>query len=61
MNRLFGSGKPKAPPPNLTDCISNVDSRADSIQKKVTMLDKELMKYKEQMKKMRDGPSKKYG
>lgn len=58
MNRLFGSGKPKAPPPNLTDCISNVDSRADSIQKKVTMLDKELMKYKEQMKKMRDGPSK---
>lgn len=24
MNRLFGRGKPKAPPPNLTDCISNV-------------------------------------
>ena len=24
MNRIFGSGKPKAPPPNLTDCISNV-------------------------------------
>ena len=24
MNRLFGSGKPKAPPPNLTDCITNV-------------------------------------
>lgn len=24
MNRLFGRGKPKEPPPNLTDCISNV-------------------------------------
>lgn len=24
MNRIFGSSKPKAPPPNLTDCIGNV-------------------------------------
>ena len=24
MNRLFGSGKPKAPPPNLSDCVANV-------------------------------------
>jgi hypothetical protein len=24
MNRLFGRGKPKEPPPNLTDCIGNV-------------------------------------
>ena len=24
MNRLFGRGKPKEPPPNLTDAISNV-------------------------------------
>lgn len=24
MNRLFGRGAPKEPPPNLTDCISNV-------------------------------------
>ena len=24
MNRIFGSGKPKAPPPNLTDCIGTV-------------------------------------
>lgn len=58
MNRIFGSGKPKAPPPNLTDCIGSVDSRGDSVQKKVNMLDKELLKYKEQMKKMREGPSK---
>jgi len=24
MNRLFGNSKPKAPAPNLTDCVSNV-------------------------------------
>jgi len=58
MNRLFGRGKPKEPPPNLTDCIGNVDSRADSIEKKIARLDQELVKYKDQMKKMRDGPAK---
>jgi len=58
MNRIFGRGKPKEPPPNLTDCISNVDSRGESIEKKINMLDKDLAKYKDQMKKMREGPSK---
>lgn len=52
MNRIFGTSKPKEPPPNLTDCISNVDSRADSIDKKIARLDQELVKYKEQMKKV---------
>jgi charged multivesicular body protein 5 len=58
MNRLFGKGKPKAPPPNLTDAIGNVDSRSDSVEKKISKLDQELGKYKDQMKKMRDGPGK---
>jgi charged multivesicular body protein 5 len=58
MNRLFGRAKPKQPPPNLTDCISNIDSRGESIDKKIARLDQELGKYREQMKKMRDGPSK---
>lgn len=58
MNRLFGTGKKKGPAPNLTDCITNIDSRADSIDKKIGRLDQELAKYKDQMKKMRDGPSK---
>ena len=44
MNRLFGKGKPKEPPPNLTDCIANVDSRAESIDKKTARLDAELKK-----------------
>ncbi|KAF7706201.1 charged multivesicular body protein 5 [Silurus meridionalis] len=58
MNRIFGKGKPKAPPPNLTDCIGTVDSRAESVDKKISRLDAELIKYKDQIKKMRDGPSK---
>lgn len=58
MNRLFGGARKKAPPPNLTDCIANVDSRGESIEKKISKLDLELKKYKDQMKKMRDGPSK---
>lgn len=58
MNRIFGSSKPKAPPPNLTDAISGVDSRTESVDKKIAKLDQELAKYKDQMKKMRDGPAK---
>ena len=58
MNRLFGKGGPKAPPPNLTDAIGGVDSRTESIEKKIAKLDAELIKYKDQMKKMRDGPGK---
>lgn len=58
MNRLFGRGKGKEPPPNLQDCIGNVDSRAESIDKKIGRLDAELVKYKDQMKKMREGPAK---
>jgi charged multivesicular body protein 5 len=59
MNRLFGgAGGKKKPPPNLTDAIGNVDSRADSIEKKIAKLDLELKKYRDQMKKMRDGSSK---
>ncbi|XP_066586390.1 charged multivesicular body protein 5 [Prorops nasuta] len=58
MNRLFGRAKPKEPPPNLTDCIAGVDSRADTAEKKIARLDAELKKYKDQMAKMREGPSK---
>jgi charged multivesicular body protein 5 len=58
MNRLFGKGKPKAPPPNLSDAITNIDSRGESIDKKIARLDQELAKYKDQMKKMREGPAK---
>ncbi|XP_054622973.1 charged multivesicular body protein 5 [Dunckerocampus dactyliophorus] len=58
MNRIFGRNKSKGPPPNLSDCIGNVDARGESMEKKIGRLEAELVKYKEQMKKMRDGPSK---
>jgi len=58
MNRLFGRGKPKEPGPNLNDCIAGVDARASNIEEKITKLDNELRKYREQMSKMREGPAK---
>lgn len=58
MRRIFGATGKKEPPPNLGDAIANVDSRAESIDKKIAKLDAELVKYKDQMKKMREGPGK---
>ena len=77
MNRFFGRGKPKEPPPDLNNCIANVsilcnetngshsvtlkvDGRSESIEKKIQRLDAELQKYKDQMKKMREGAAKVY-
>ena len=58
MNRLFGNKKPQAPPPDLNECVSSIDSRGESVEKKIAKLDQELGKYSEQMKKMREGPAK---
>uniref|UniRef100_A0A914D817 Charged multivesicular body protein 5 n=1 Tax=Acrobeloides nanus TaxID=290746 RepID=A0A914D817_9BILA len=58
MRRIFGSGAPKQPPPKLDDAIANIDARGESIEKKISKLDAELIKLKDQMKKMREGPSK---
>ena len=38
--------------------LLQVDSRAESIDKKISRLDAELVKYKDQIKKMREGPAK---
>lgn len=43
---------------DIPDVHTQVDARSESIEKKIARLDAELMKYKDQMKKMRDGPSK---
>ncbi len=58
MNRLFGSSKPKAPAPTLQDAIASAESRGESVEKKISKLDAELLQYKTQMSKMRDGPAK---
>ncbi|CAD6887787.1 unnamed protein product [Tilletia controversa] len=57
MNRLFGS-RNAAPKPNLHQAIVNTESRADSTEVKIRKLDAELTRYRDQMKKMRDGPGK---
>ncbi len=53
MNRLFGSSKPAAPKPTLSDAINKTDERVDSVQVKVRKLDVELLRYKDQMASMR--------
>ncbi|KAJ3189978.1 hypothetical protein HDU85_000269 [Gaertneriomyces sp. JEL0708] len=58
MNRLFGTTKPKVPRPTINDAIKTTDSRADSVEVKIKKLDAELLKYKEQMARMREGPAK---
>lgn len=58
MQRLFGSSKPKAPPPNLSDAITTIDARGENVDKKIAKLDGELVKLRDQMKKMREGPAK---
>jgi charged multivesicular body protein 5 len=57
MNRLFGSSSSK-PKPNLADAIAATDTRIDTIQVKISKLDAELTKYRDQMRRMKDGPGK---
>ncbi|KAJ3112929.1 Charged multivesicular body protein 5 [Phlyctochytrium bullatum] len=58
MNRIFGTSKPKVPKPTVTDAIRDTDSRVDSVEVKIKKLDAELIKYKDQLKKMREGAAK---
>jgi charged multivesicular body protein 5 len=55
---MFGSSGKKEPPPSLSDAIANIDGRGESIDKKIARLDGELVKFRDQMKKMREGPAK---
>lgn len=58
MNRIFGTSTGKKPQPTLQDAITSTDARIASIEVKVKKLDGELMRYKEQMSKMKNGPGK---
>ncbi|KAJ3096325.1 hypothetical protein HDU97_006026 [Phlyctochytrium planicorne] len=58
MNRIFGTSKPKAPKPTVNDAIRETDGRVDAVEVKIKKLDAELIKYKDQLKKMREGPAK---
>nr|CAG4635745.1 EOG090X0EA1 [Artemia franciscana] len=58
MNLIYKKCKSKDTLASVLDIIVDVDERADNVEKKIAQLDNELRKYKEQMKKMREGPSK---
>jgi charged multivesicular body protein 5 len=58
MNRFFGTKKAAPPKANLSDAMKSTDTRVEALDGKINKLDKELLKYKEQMSKMRDGPAK---
>lgn len=57
MNRLFGS-KNAAPKPSLASAIASTETRAEGVEVKIRKLDAELARYRDQMKRMRDGPGK---
>lgn len=57
MNRLFGSSN-KAPPPSLNDAIGNTEQRVDAIEVKVRKLDAELTRYRDQLRRLGNGPAK---
>ena len=57
MYRLLGLSQNK-PKPDLQQAISSTDERADATQVKISRLDAELGRYRDQMKRMRDGPGK---
>ncbi|KAJ2489542.1 Vacuolar protein-sorting-associated protein 60 [Coemansia sp. RSA 2050] len=58
MNRLFGTGKPKAPKPTLNDAIAVTDERVSSLDARIKKCEGELAGYRDKMQKMRDGPGK---
>ncbi|KAF8551469.1 hypothetical protein OG21DRAFT_1467243 [Imleria badia] len=58
MNRIFGSSTAKKPKPTLQDAINSTDTRVASIEVNIKKLDGELMRYKDQMSKLRNGPGK---
>ncbi|KAH0839853.1 Snf7 family [Lanmaoa asiatica] len=58
MNRIFGTSSTKKPKPTLQDAINSTDTRIASIEVNIKKLDGELMRYKEQISKLRNGPGK---
>eukprot|EP01088_Endostelium_zonatum_P016918 TRINITY_DN4772_c0_g2_i2.p1 TRINITY_DN4772_c0_g2~~TRINITY_DN4772_c0_g2_i2.p1 ORF type:complete len:251 (+),score=55.94 TRINITY_DN4772_c0_g2_i2:258-1010(+) len=57
MMRYFGLAKPKTPGPTLEEVSGNTDKRIQAVEEKIKRLDVDLVKYREQMKRMRPGPA----
>ncbi|PIA16908.1 Snf7-domain-containing protein [Coemansia reversa NRRL 1564] len=58
MNRIFGLGGKKAPPPTLNAAVANVDARTTTLDEKIKKLEGEITQYKDQMRRLPEGPSK---
>lgn len=58
MNRLFGKAKPKVPAPTLEDASNSLTTRTGTLDGKIQALDAELLKYKQQLSKMKPSPAK---
>ncbi|KAI0298924.1 Snf7 family [Russula brevipes] len=59
MNRIFGStSSSKKPKPTLQDVVDQTEARSATIEVKIKKLDGELVRYREQMSKLRNGPGK---
>ncbi|KAJ2882194.1 Vacuolar protein-sorting-associated protein 60 [Coemansia aciculifera] len=58
MNRLFGTGKPKAPKPTLDDAIASTEARVSAFDVRIKRFEGELAGFRDKMQKMRDGPGK---
>jgi charged multivesicular body protein 5 len=58
MNRIFGTSKPAPPKATSIDMLNKLESRGESVENKLKKLDAELIKLKQQMNKMREGPPK---
>ncbi|XP_057463945.1 vacuolar protein sorting-associated protein 60.1-like [Actinidia eriantha] len=57
MKRVFGAKKGKEPPPSVSDASDRINKRGETVDEKIKMLDAELARYKEQIKKTRPGPA----
>jgi charged multivesicular body protein 5 len=51
MRRILGKKKPTGPAPSLGDAGARVDSRVKALDEKIAGLDKELVNYRNQLKK----------
>ncbi|KAJ2740903.1 Vacuolar protein-sorting-associated protein 60 [Coemansia sp. BCRC 34301] len=58
MNRLFGTGKPKAPKPTLDDAVQSTEARVSAFDVRIKKLEGELAGFRDKMQKMPNGPGK---
>jgi charged multivesicular body protein 5 len=58
MNRFLGTAKPKPQKATTASAILSTDARVDAIEVKIKKLDSELIRYKDQMATLREGPGK---